>query len=60
MAAMQQADQLPHRLTAAEGHAIFAGDGQRFDDAGTGIHQLLLQLVVAVHYKEGAEQQTDQ
>ncbi|MOA26615.1 hypothetical protein D3C78_1474220 [compost metagenome] len=60
MTAVQQADQLPDRLAAAERHAVLAGHRQRFDNTGTGVNQLFLQFIVAMHYEEGAEQQTNQ
>ncbi len=59
VAAVQQADQLAHRIAAVRCHAIFTGDRQRLNDVGAGVHQLTLQLVIAVHHKKGAEQQPD-
>ena len=52
VASMQQADQLTHGIPIVPGHAVFAGDRQRFDDVSPGIDHLALQFVVAVHHKK--------
>ncbi|MNR41542.1 hypothetical protein D3C85_1599380 [compost metagenome] len=60
MTAMQHADELPERITVLQIHAVFTRHRQRFDDAGSRIFQLTLQVIVTVHNKEDAQQQTDQ
>ncbi len=57
--AVQQADQRTQRIAVVPGHAVFAGDRQRLDDAGARVHYLPLQFVVAMHHEKRAEQQPD-
>ena len=42
MATVQYANQLPNSLTVLQRHAVFAGDGERFNDTGTCVFQLTL------------------
>ena len=53
---MQHADQLADRLAILQVHTIFTGDGERFNNAGTGVFQLTLQVVIAVYDEEDTEQ----
>ena len=57
VATMQNADQLADRFAVLQIHAIFAGDRQRLNNAGAGVLQLTLQVVITVSDKENTEQQ---
>ncbi|MOA43115.1 hypothetical protein D3C78_1652370 [compost metagenome] len=37
VATVQNADELANRLAVLQGHAVFTGDGQRFNNAGSRI-----------------------
>jgi hypothetical protein len=54
---MQNADQLADGFAVLQIHAIFAGDRQRFNNAGAGVLQLALQVVITMSDKENTEQQ---
>lgn len=59
MAAVQNADKLTDGLAILQVHAIFTGHRQRLNNAGSGVLQLALQVMIAMYNKEDAEQQTD-
>ncbi len=60
MATMQHADKLADGFPVLQVHAVFAGYREWFNDAGTSIFQLTLQVVIAMHNKKDTEQQTYQ
>ena len=57
---MQHANQLADRLAVLQIHAIFTGDRQGFNNTGSGVFQLTLQVVIAMRDEENTEQQTDE
>ena len=60
MTPMQDADQLADGFAVLQIHPIFAGDRQRLNNAGAGVLQLALQVVITMSDKENTEQQPNQ
>ena len=57
--AVQPVDKSGYGSALAKRHPVLTGDRQGFYNTGTRVDELVLQFVVAMHDKEGAEQQTD-
>ena len=53
---MQNANELADGFAVLQVHTVFGRDRERLDDTGTGIFQLTLQVVVAMHNEKDTEQ----